>query len=135
MKELNSFTVILLNIGIIGSITHFARECISYNTFPKEYFAIFCTIGIIYLIACILGAVIILWNKNLIGYIILCVSTLFFNYIFSPILNSGLDYEIFDVQSQIIRNTVSLIVISLLLTLKKDGDSGFSVLYENYKNN
>jgi hypothetical protein len=56
-----------------------------------------------------------------------------FCFIFLPLVNKCLDYEIFDIGATIAINIISFSFISLCLLLKKDGVNGYDVLLKNYR--
>jgi hypothetical protein len=131
--ELNIFLKYALWIGvIIGIISHYGNNT-EYISNHREYLYLFMTVNFILGAISIIGCMIILRMKNFIGYLVIVFNALL-ACVLSVILNYLLQqYNVFNIADTIIRNVTSVCVISLLLLLKKNGKSAYSLLKENYK--
>jgi hypothetical protein len=134
--ELNRFLVVILNLGIFGTIIRYIANCLEFHTtsllLGTPNYIIFYIAYFIFAVIHITGIVIILRKKSIIGfYIIVCcflLSTVSF-----LVINRIYSVNIFDAIKDIVRNFLSLFILSLLLLLRKNGVSAYKVLMNNKK--
>ncbi|MDO9629003.1 MAG: hypothetical protein Q7I99_03795 [Acholeplasmataceae bacterium] len=127
--ELNLFLRIIFIGGIIRTIVNCISVIIKYSIYNDEYFGVFFIAIIIFSATHIFGIIYTLIKKSLwgiwiiFGNIICSICIIF-------LLNEIFQYKIFDTDKMIL-NAAQLILIPLVLLLRKNGKSAWSILIKN----
>lgn len=132
--KLNVFLIIILCLGLIGTITHNINNILEYQIatfFGQQYFEIFCIVTIFFALIHILGIVYTLYRKTILG-IWVVFGNLWVSLIVCDMLNNIFKSTIFNVTSVFNQALLSSIIFSLLLFLKFDKKSAWTLLKENY---
>lgn len=140
-KNLNSILKLLLNINIIYSIIITITELIKYKTpviislnpiyfEEKKYFSSFLVVSILSLFIHVLGLSMLQIKKTVI-WVFMIYGNLLLIVVLAVILNSGLEYEVFNIIKISINSLVQFFIITFILMLKSNGVSAWSVLWEN----
>lgn len=133
--SLNAFIVFVMCLGIFGTITRSITNIIEYlnlTYFGQQYFWVFCIATIIFALIHIFGIIFTLNRISVLGIWII-FGNLWAGILVWFVLNSTLEIEFFDMYKAIIQAIFMPIIISLLLFLKSDKKSAWSLLRENYK--
>ncbi len=132
--SLNVFIVLVMCLGIIGTITRSFTNIIEYLnlTYPGQlYFRVFCIVTIIFALIHIFGIIYTLNKISIIGIWII-LGNFWASVFVCFVLNSTFESDVFDMSKTVFQAFLGSIIFSLLLFLKSDKKSAWTLLRENY---
>lgn len=126
-NSLNTFLIFVMMVGILGTVIRNFSECYKFFIWNTDHIAVFCITALLFATIHITAILIILIKKSILGYYIM-VGNFFLSFIICPIINTIVDYQIFDVEVIITKGIIQIIAITLLLFLRSNGKSAWKVL-------